>query len=475
MEMPHEPPFIHKNRSIEALMATIYKKHENWSSRFTFLMAAVGAAVGLGNIWKFPYVTGQSGGSAFVLVYLLAVAFVALPILIAEIALGRWGRQSPPNAMVNVAQNQGRSRGWSIIGWFGMLAAYMIATYYSVIAGWSVVYIFKNGGGNFTGQDAATVNAEFEALLASPEQLALWHGIFMLICVVILMRGLQKGIESTVKILMPALFFLLLLMVGYGIVKGDMVGALHFMFDFDLSAINGRVILVAVGQAFFSIGVAMGLMMGFGAYLPRDISIARSAIIISVLDTMVAIIAGLAIFPIVFANGLDPAEGPGLIFVSLPIAFGSVTGGLFFGTLFFILLFFAALTSVIGVVEPFIAWWQEKFQLKRWQAALFVCFSIFVLGMGTVFSFNLWSEWRPLAAIDRYADFGYFEILDYLTANIMMPLCGLLLAIFVGWRVKPEAIREQLNMENETLFRVWFWLLRWVAPISIALILYSSL
>jgi NSS family neurotransmitter:Na+ symporter len=182
-------------------MATIYKKHENWSSRFTFLMAAVGAAVGLGNIWKFPYVTGQNGGSAFVLVYLLAVAFVALPILIAEIAIGRWGRQSPPNAMVNVAHSQGRSGAWSVIGWFGMLAAYLIATYYSVIAGWSVVYIFKNGGGNFTGQDAATVSAEFDALLASPTQLALWHGIFMLICALILMRGLQKGIESTVKIL----------------------------------------------------------------------------------------------------------------------------------------------------------------------------------------------------------------------------------------------------------------------------------
>jgi NSS family neurotransmitter:Na+ symporter len=456
-------------------MATIYKKHENWSSRFTFLMAAVGAAVGLGNIWKFPYVTGQNGGSAFVLVYLLAVIFVALPILIAEIAIGRWGRQSPPNAMINVAHDQGRSGAWSIIGWFGMLAAYLIATYYSVIAGWSVVYIFKNGGGNFAGQDAAHISAEFDALLASPLQLALWHGIFMLICAVILARGLQKGIESTVKVLMPTLFALLLVMVAYGYFKGDMAGAMHFMFDFDLSAINGKVILVAVGQAFFSIGVAMGLMMGFGAYLPRDISIARSAVIIVSMDTLVAIIAGLAIFPIVFANGLDPAEGPGLIFVSLPIAFGSVTGGLIFGTLFFILLFFAALTSVIGIVEPFIAWWQERFGLNRWQAALFVCFSIFVLGMGTVFSFNLWSEWRPLGGIERFADFGYFELLDYATANIMMPLCGLLLAIFTGWMIKPEAIQEELQIKNQTLFRVWFWLLRWVAPISIALILLTSL
>jgi NSS family neurotransmitter:Na+ symporter len=456
-------------------MAIIHKKHENWSSRFTFLLAAVGAAVGLGNIWKFPYITGESGGGAFVLIYLLAVAFVALPILIAEIAIGRWGRQSPPNAIINVAVSQGRSKYWTIIGWFGMLAAYLIATYYSVIAGWSIVYIFKNGGGNFEGQDSSAISAEFNALLASPAQLTIWHGLFMLICTVILVRGLQKGIERTVKILMPALFALLLLMVAYGAVEGDMKRTLHFMFDFDLSAITGKVVLVAVGQAFFSIGVAMGLMMGFGAYLPRDVSIAKSSVIIAGMDTMVAIIAGLAIFPIVFANGLDPAQGPGLVFVSLPLAFGSVTGGLIFGTLFFILLFFAALTSVIGVVEPMIAWWEERFKLIRWKAALYVCISIFALGMGTVFSFNLWSNWRPLASIERFADFGYFEILEYLTANIMMPLSGLLLAVFVGWMIKPEAIREELNIQNPRLFNSWFWLLRWVAPISIALILYSSL
>ena len=456
-------------------MATIYKKHENWSSRFTFLLAAIGAAIGLGNIWKFPYITGQNGGSAFVLVYLLSIAFVALPILVAEIALGRWGRQSPPNAMANVAQSQGRSRNWSIVGWLGMLAAYLIGTYYSVIAGWSVVYIFKNGGGNFTSQDAATISAEFDALLASPAQLTLWHGIFMLICTLILIRGIQKGIESTVRVLMPVLFVLLLVMVGYGFFQGDMTRALHFMFDFDLTAINGRVVLMAVGHASFSFGVAMGLMMGFGAYLPKEISIARSALIIVAADTAVALIAGLAIFPIVFANGLDPAEGPGLIFVSLPIAFGSMTGGLIFGTLFFILLFFAALTSVIGTLEPMIAWWEERFRLSRRNAALFVCGSIFFLGMGTVFSFNLWKEWRPLASFEHFADFGYFEILDYLTANIMMPLNGLLLALFTGWMIKPEAIEKQLNIQNPTVFRAWFWLLRWVVPISIALILYSSL
>jgi NSS family neurotransmitter:Na+ symporter len=440
-----------------------------------FLLAAVGAAVGLGNIWKFPYLTGQNGGSAFVLVYLLSIAFVALPILIAEIMLGRWGAQSPPNAMKIVARQQGRSRGWSLIGWLGMLVAYLIATYYSVIAGWSMVYIFKNALGNFRGQDAAAIDTEFTILLDSPSQLTLWHGIFMLITTAILVRGVQRGIEATVKVLMPLLFFLLLAMVAYGAVEGDMGAAMHFMFDFDLSAVTGKVVLMAVGQAFFSIGVAMGLMMGYGAYLGREISIARSSIIICGMDTLVALIAGIAIFPIVFANGLDPADGPGLIFISLPIAFGNVPGGTVFGTLFFILLFFAALTSVIGTLEPMIAWWEERFSLRRGVAAVLVCCSVFVLGLGTVFSFNLWSEWRPLAFIERFAELGYFELLDYLTSNLMMPLGGLLLALFVGWRISPTAIRHELNIERDWFFTAWYWLLRWLVPVSIAAIFITNL
>jgi len=440
-----------------------------------FLLAAVGAAVGLGNIWKFPYLTGQNGGSAFVLIYLLSIIFVALPILIAEVMLGRWGRHSPPKAMAIVAKDQGLSKAWSGVGWLGMLAAYMIGTYSSVIAGWSVAYIFKNVRGNFRGQDATTVSAEFDTLLANPAQLTIWHGIFMLITTAILVRGVQRGIEATVKILMPLLFTLLLALVIYGAVEGDMAGAIHFMFDFELSAINGKVVMMAVGQAFFSIGVAMGLMMGYGAYLGREISIARSAVIIVGMDTFVALTAGLAIFPIVFAHGLDPAEGPGLIFVSLPIAFGSVTGGLIFGTLFFILLFFAALTSVIGTLEPMIAWWEEHFHLDRWKAAMLVCVSIFIFGMGTVFSFNLWSAWRPLGFIPRFADTGYFALLDYLTANIMMPLGGLLLALFVGWRVAPKAIKHELLIKRSWFFNIWFWLLRWPVPLSIAAILISNL
>ena len=454
---------------------TIYKQHETWSSRLTFLLAAVGGAIGLGNIWKFPYITGENGGSAFVLVYLLCILFVAIPLLIAEIMLGRRGKQSPPHSVAIIAGNEGRARSWSIVGWLGILSGYLILSYYSVIAGWAMAYIFKAGNGNFEGQAAGAINAQFDALLADPVTLAAWHATFMALTVVILIRGLRNGIERTVQVLMPLLFVLLLVLVGYAVVEGDMAAGLHFMFDFDVSGINGRVVLMAIGHAFFSIGVAMGLMMGFGAYLGRDISIARSALVIAVMDTLVALVAGIAIFPIVFANSLDPAEGPGLIFVTLPIAFGNMTGGLVFGTLFFVLLFFAALTSSIAIFEPVVAWVEEHRQISRPNAVIMVCGSAFVLGLGSVFSFNIWSEWRPLAFIARFADTGFFELIDYLTANLMMPLGGLLLAVFVGWRMSPESVAQELNIQSPLFLEALRWLLRWLVPISIAGIFISNL
>ncbi|MGH8033760.1 MAG: sodium-dependent transporter, partial [Lysobacterales bacterium] len=452
-----------------------FKQHETWTSRTTFLLSAVGAAVGLGNIWKFPYIAGANGGSAFVLVYILVIAFVALPILIAEVALGRMGKQSPPRALAIVARRFGTAGGWSIVGWLGLLAAFLVSSYYSVISGWTLAYIFKNGAGNFTAQNAAAINTEFTALQASPWLLTFWHAVVMLITGSILARGLKQGREKSMMVLRPALFGILLLMVAYSAVEGDMRAGLIFLFAFDLSAVNGTVVLMAIGHAFFSIGVAMGLMMGFGAYLGEDISIGRSALVIVVADTLVALIAGIAIFPIVFVNGLDPTQGPGLVFVSLPIAFGHMPGGLIFGTLFFVLLFFAALTSLVGVLEPILAWVEEITDLSRKSAVIIVCGAIFLLGMGTVFSFNLWAGWHPLGVIKRFSGANFFTVLDYLTANIMMPLGGLLLAVFAGWRLPRPALAGELRMTRPGLFLVFLWSLRFVAPLSIAAIFVANL
>lgn len=452
-----------------------FKAHEAWSSRAAFLLAAIGAAVGLGNIWKFPYMAGAHGGSAFVLVYLLSIALIALPILVAEIALGRMGQQSPPHAIGIVARRHGHSSTWSLLGWLGLLAAYLIATYYSVIAGWTMVYVYRSAAGDLLGIDGGTATAAFDALLASPVQMTAWHGGFMLITAAILTRGLKQGIEKTAMVLMPALFILLLLLVGYSALEGDMPAALRFLFRFDLAALDGKVVLMAIGQAFFSIGVAMGLMLGFGAYLDESISIARSALIIVSADTLVAVLAGVAIFPIVFANGLNPSEGPGLVFVSLPIAFAQMPGGVVFGTLFFLLLWVAALTSMIGVLEPMVAWLEEASGLDRRPAAGIVCASIFVLGLGTVFSFNLWSQWHPLGVLQRFSSASLFTVLDYLTANVMMPLGGLLLALFAGWMLPTAEIAAQSGITSPRLFSAWYQLLRWLVPPAIVAIFIFNL
>jgi NSS family neurotransmitter:Na+ symporter len=446
-----------------------------WSSRLAFILAAVGAAVGLGNIWKFPYVVGVSGGGAFVLIYLLAVGLVAVPILMAEVLVGRRGRHSPPIAIASVAAESNVSRRWALTGWFGLFSAVMILSFYSVIAGWAIAYVFDTAGGTLAGLDGAGVSAHFDALLASPVRLAAWHGAFMAFTVFISAWGLQQGVERAVTILMPLLFLMLLVMIGYSVVEGDLAAGLRFLFAPDFSKITGGVVLVAVGQAFFSISVGMGLMMAYGAYLPKEVSITRSALVIAAADTGVAMLAGIAIFPIVFANGLDPGEGPGLIFVTLPIAFAQMPGGTLFGTIFFLLLSFAAVTSAIAVLEPIVAWVQEYYMVRRWRIAVAVGIGSWVLGLGTVFSFNIWSQWRPVAFLGILVDKNFFDLLDYATVNLLIPLGGLLLSVFVGWRMSRSAVLTELGLRDGPGFRFWLFLLRVVAPVAILGIFITNL
>jgi len=454
----------------------IAPKAASWSSRLAFLFAAVGAAVGLGNIWKFPYMTGVNGGGAFVLVYLAAAALVAVPILIAEILVGRRGRHSPVAAVAAVARESGRSQAWAVIGGMGVLVAYVILSYYSVIAGWATAYVFAAGRGDFSGADAAGVSGYFNELLASPVRLIFWHTVFMAMTVGIVARGLQRGIERWVNILMPALFLCLLAMIVYAAVEGDFRAGLEFLFRPDFNKINGEVVLAAVGQAFFSIGVAMGIMLAYGAYVPQEVSITRSAFIIAGADSLVAILAGIAIFPLVFANDLDPGEGAGLVFVTLPIAFAQMPGGSVFGAIFFGLLTFAALTSSIAVLEPVVAWLSERFSMARPLAALLAGVTAWIIGLGSVFSFNIWADVRLLGMFPRFADKTIFDLADYATSNVMMPVGAFLLAIFVGWRMKAEAACEELGLGDGLNFRVWrIVLLRWVAPLAILGILIANL
>ena len=455
-------------------MTPVQHNNRTWSSGMTFILAAVGAAVGLGNIWKFPYVAGVSGGGAFVLIYLACVIFVAIPVLISELLIGRCGSRSPPEAMRAVAVSAGRSGRWSIVGFMGVTVGYLIATYYSVIAGWTLIYIFKAANG-FDGAASLDVGRQFDDLLADPGTMTIWHTVFISLALVIVGRGLRRGIERAVKMLMPALFVMLLVMIGYAAVAGDFKAGVEFLFSVDFSKISGEVVLAAIGQAFFSISVAMGLMMVYGAYVPKDVSLTRSAVIIAGTDTLIALLAGLMIFPLVFANGLDPAEGPGLIFKTLPTAFVSMPGGAVFGALFFVLLAFAAITSIIAIIEPIVAYAEDRWHMRRKVGCVVFGFLAWLIGLASIFSFNLWRDVTPLGMFDVFADKTIFDLIDYFTANVMMPLGAILIALFVGWRMQPELIERELSFGSSWLFKTWLWTIRVIAPLAILGILINGL
>ncbi len=447
--------------------------HGQWSSRLAFILAATGSAVGLGNIWKFPYIAGENGGGAFVLVYLACIAVVGLPIMIAEVMLGRRGRQSPINTMVTLAEEAGVSRHWHLLGWMGVLAGFLILSYYSVIAGWALAYVFRMAAGAFTGADADTVKGIFTGLISDPERLLAWHTLMMVMTTVVVARGVRSGLEQAVRYLMPALFLLLLVLVGYALNSGGFSRGLHFLFDPDFSKISANGVLIALGHAFFTLSLGMGAIMVYGSYLPQKASIVGTSVTIAMLDTLVAMLAGLAIFPIVFANGMEPSAGPGLIFQTLPIAFGNMPGGAFFGSLFFILLVFAAWTSAISLVEPAVAWLVENRGMGRVQAATWVGGLTWLLGLGTVFSFNVLEGFKPLAGISIFENSTIFDLLDYLTSNVMLPLGGLAIAVFAAWCIKRSDSLDELALPDGFVYRVWRFLVRYITPVAITLVFFN--
>lgn len=441
--------------------------HAQWSSRIAFLLAAVGSSVGLGNIWKFPYMTGESGGGAFVLVYLVCILLIGLPILMSEWLLGRLGQKNPISTMNRIAGRLKRSKAWVLIGVGGILAAWLILSFYSVIGGWALAYIRYSATATFTGLDGEGVGALFSNLLGSPGLLLLWHSLFMILTIAIVAGGVAGGLERAAKILMPALAVLLLVMVGYAATTGSFEAGLDYLFNPDFSRLDGDVILAAMGHAFFTLSLGMGIMMAYGSYLSDDVNIGRTALTVVILDTIIALAAGMAIFPIVFANGLDPAAGPGLIFQTLPLAFGSMSGGVIFGTLFFVLLVFAAWTSAISLLEPIVEWLEEKTLLSRLQSALVAGAATWLLGIATVLSFNDWSAFTPFGMT-------VFDLLDYVTSKIMLPLTGLATIVFVGWFMGRDEVRAQLNMSGMA-FAWWRFSARFIAPTGVAIVFVYNL
>ena len=433
--------------------------HGTWSSRWTFILAATGSAVGLGNIWKFPYMAGDNGGGAFVLVYLACICIIGLPIMLGEIMIGRRGRSSPANSMKSLAVEANTSSAWTLLGATGALAGLLILSFYSVAAGWAMSYIF-NGFQNITAESSSS---SFNNLLSSPSSLIFWHSLFIAITVFIVARGILKGLEKWINTLMPILFLIILLLCVYAMQTGAFLDGLRYLFMPDFSKINSQVMLEALGQAFFTLSLGMGAIMAYGAYMPANQNIGKTAVSVAALDTGVALLAGIAIFPIVFANGLAPSEGPGLVFVTLPIAFSAMPLGILFGTLFFVLLSIAALSSSISLIEPGVAWLIESLKIKRITATTLLGFTAWFIGLFSALSFNLLSEFTIFGK-------NFFDATDFLTNQIMLPLGGIFIAIFVGWIMKKEHVLDELGFRENFIFKAWYFSVRFVAPTLVGLV-----
>ncbi len=438
-----------------------------WSSRFAFIMASVGFAVGLGNIWRFPYVTGENGGSAFVAIYLLCTLSIGIPCLMAELMVGRRGGGSPPRSMAVVARQSDRSENWMIVGGMGVLTAYTIAITYAVVVGWVLWYLGRALLTGFAGFDTIVADSTFSGLLGDSQSMVIWTLIGNLIVGGIIYAGIQSGIERAVTIMMPLMFALLIGLSIYNYFAGGFFETLQWLFTPDFSKVTGATFLAAVGQAFFSIGVGMGGMMTYGAYLPRDFSIARGAATIVMADTLVALLAGFVVFPAVFHFGLDMASGPGLIFQTLPVAFSQMPGGGIFSVLFFVMLAVAGVTSMVGLLESVTSWTQEKLSVSRQRSTLLVVGSVTSLSVISVLSYNVWEDYRLLGM-------NFNELTEALYDKVLLPLAGLLVALFTGWFMHREHSEDELR-DDLKWFSLWRGLTRWIVVPAVALILVTGL
>lgn len=440
-----------------------------WSNRTVFVLAMAGTAVGFSNIWRFPYLVGEHGGSAFVLLYVACVAVVGFPLLVAEIMIGRMARRDPIRAVAWVATREGRSGGWAAIAVVGMIAGGLLLSVYSIVGGWAMAYVFRAASAGFAGLDAIASARLFRGLVGDPERLLAWHTLFMAVTTAIVSRGVREGLEEAARWFMPVLLGVLLVIVFYAYGRGAFSAAMSFLFRPDFSRLDGAAVLAALGHAFFSLSVGMGAMMALGAYADERVPILGSALLVTLLDTAVALLAGMAVFPLVFEAGLSAGSGPGLVFQALPLAFGALPGGRYLGTLFFAMLVIAAWSSAIALMEPAVAWLVGRGRMDRPLAATLVGVVVWALGVLSLLSFNVYSHLRlPF----DWAELGrgtFFDGVGFLVTGILLPVGGLALALFVGWRMSAHTAR--LALGDGPGFRVWLVLIRCVTPLAVALVL----
>ena len=445
-------------------MSQATPSRSTWSNRWAFILVTIGSAVGLGNIWKFSYLAGASEGSVgvFIAVYLACVAIIGLPLLMAEILIGRRGRGNPVVAMLNTAEESGNSSWWALLGWVGVFGALMILSFYSVVSGWMVDYFWHSLVGGVQVNTPEEAAAAFGALMANPWRLGFWHTVFMILTTGVVARGVVGGIEAANKVMLPLLFLILVLLTLWGAAAGDMPAALRFMFNLRTEAIKPGVVLDGMGHAFFSLSLGMGAIMAYGSYLDKKTNIGHTCVWIAVAGAFIGLLSGTAIFSLTFGYGLTPAAGPGLILQTLPLAFTHMPGGRVFAIFFFLFVIFAAWTSSISLLEPFVSWLTERYGIRRARAAWGTALPVWLLGLAVCLSFNEWVEFKIFGRI-------IFDLLDHLATRFMMPLSGLAIAIYVGWRLGTMIVADEIRLK-QCAFRLWFSVLRYVVPVGIVLV-----
>jgi NSS family neurotransmitter:Na+ symporter len=440
-----------------------------WTNRWAFILVTIGSAVGLGNIWRFSYLAGESEGSVgvFVVIYLICAALIGLPLLMAEILIGRRGRGNPAAAMLNTARESGNSSWWALVGWAGIFGALVILSFYSVISGWMVDYFWQSLVGGIQASTPAEAKAAFDAMEADPWRQGFWHTVFMILTVGVVARGVVSGIETANKIMLPLLFLILVLLTLWGAVVGDMPRALHFMFSLKTDAIKPGVVMDGMGHAFFSLSLGMGAIMAYGSYLDKKTNIGHTCLWVAGVGAFIGLLCGAAIFSLTFGYELETNAGPGLILQTLPLAFTHMPGGRVVAIFFFLFVIFAAWTSTISLLEPSVSWLTERFGIRRAHAAWGTALPVWLLGLAVCLSFNDWSEFK---IFDR----NLFKLLEHLTTRIMMPLSGLAIAIYVGWRLGKVIVVDEIRLRQRT-FTLWFNALRFVVPVGITMVFFYEL
>jgi len=448
------------------------ENREHWGSRIGFILAAAGSAIGLGNVWKFPYIAGENGGAAFVFIYLICIAFIGLPVLIGEILLGRTAQRNP----VGTFRRLSGKPFWVAVGGMGVAAGFIILSYYSVVGGWCLGYIVESLRGSFFSfQESQQTANLFKGLTANVSWIVGYHALFSLLTIGIVYFGVQGGIERGSKILMPLLFLIIFILVIRGLTLPGSGKGMAFLWNPVWSKVTGKSVLLALGHAFFTLSLGMGAMMTYGSYTSKKDNLPWSALNIVVLDTLIALMAGIAIFTAVFATGLRPDAGPGLIFHTLPLVFNKMPGGAFFAILFFVLLTIAALTSAISLLEVVVAYFVDERGWQRHRAVLVFGAVIFLAGVPSALSSNVLKD---------FTLFGLtvFDAVDYLAANILLPLGGLMISVFIAWEWGLKKAMEHLRQGAEQFFQnypwvgsLWGFTVRWVAPLLILLVFLNSI